>query len=151
MKKGTQLLEIYALEIQMYTAQKNNKKLKVSAWNIALLYKWIVSMIRMSCYEFHSLPLCHCKGNIVFIRGLSIVVSSSMLAFWLFEHTGDLVWVTCWLLIFLLLVGIVWTVFTHQVGHSTSTHYGCDTRCVWETCVFCNVVYCQISSGLVYQ
>lgn len=31
LKKGTQLLEIYALEIQMYTAQKNNKKLKVSA------------------------------------------------------------------------------------------------------------------------
>jgi len=31
MKKGTQLLEIYALEIQMYTAQKNNKKLKVAA------------------------------------------------------------------------------------------------------------------------
>lgn len=29
MKKGTQLLEIYALEIQMYTEQKNNKKLKV--------------------------------------------------------------------------------------------------------------------------
>jgi len=28
MRKGTQLLEIYALEIQMYTAQKNNKKLK---------------------------------------------------------------------------------------------------------------------------
>jgi len=27
------LLEIYALEIQMYTAQKNNKKLKVSIWN----------------------------------------------------------------------------------------------------------------------
>lgn len=28
LKKGTQLLEIYALEIQMYTAQKNYKKLK---------------------------------------------------------------------------------------------------------------------------
>ncbi|RWS28787.1 COP9 signalosome complex subunit 2-like protein [Leptotrombidium deliense] len=28
LKKGTQLLEIYALEIQMCTAQKNNKKLK---------------------------------------------------------------------------------------------------------------------------
>ena len=28
MKKGTQLLEIYAIEIQMYTEQKNNKKLK---------------------------------------------------------------------------------------------------------------------------
>ena len=25
---GTQLLEVYALEIQMYTEQKNNKKLK---------------------------------------------------------------------------------------------------------------------------
>ncbi|CDW52331.1 PCI domain containing protein [Trichuris trichiura] len=30
LRKGTQLLEIYALEIQMYTEQKNNKKLKVS-------------------------------------------------------------------------------------------------------------------------
>lgn len=29
LKKGTQLLEVYALEIQMYTSQKNNKKLKV--------------------------------------------------------------------------------------------------------------------------
>lgn len=29
-KNGTQLLEIYALEIQYYTATKNNKKLKVS-------------------------------------------------------------------------------------------------------------------------
>lgn len=27
--KGTQLLEVYALEIQMYTAQKDTKKLKV--------------------------------------------------------------------------------------------------------------------------
>ena len=29
-RKGTQLLEVYALEIQMYTSQKNNKRLKVS-------------------------------------------------------------------------------------------------------------------------
>ena len=29
LKKGTQLLEVYALEIQMYTAQKNHKKQKV--------------------------------------------------------------------------------------------------------------------------
>jgi hypothetical protein len=28
-KKGTQLLEVYAIEIQMYTEMKNNKKLKV--------------------------------------------------------------------------------------------------------------------------
>lgn len=34
LKKGTQLLEIYALEIQMYTAQKNNKKLKVNFLSI---------------------------------------------------------------------------------------------------------------------
>ena len=27
-RKGTQLLEAYAIEIQMYTEQKNNKKLK---------------------------------------------------------------------------------------------------------------------------
>ena len=27
-KKGTQLLEVYTLEIQMYTEQKNSKKLK---------------------------------------------------------------------------------------------------------------------------
>jgi COP9 signalosome complex subunit 2 len=30
-KKGTQLLEVYSLEIQMYTALKNDKKLKVIA------------------------------------------------------------------------------------------------------------------------
>ena len=29
MKKGTQLLEVYALEIQMHTDLKNNKQLKV--------------------------------------------------------------------------------------------------------------------------
>ena len=31
-KKGTQLLEVYAIEIQMYTETKNNKKLKVSIY-----------------------------------------------------------------------------------------------------------------------
>ncbi len=31
LKKGTQLLEIYALEIQMYTSQKNHKKQKVNS------------------------------------------------------------------------------------------------------------------------
>ena len=47
MKKGTQLLEIYALEIQMYTTQKNNKKLKVvmlcfcGDFNFALLIFFI--------------------------------------------------------------------------------------------------------------
>lgn len=38
LKKGTQLLEIYALEIQMYTAQKNNKKLKVNCLYLSLLF-----------------------------------------------------------------------------------------------------------------
>lgn len=38
LKKGTQLLEIYALEIQMYTEQKNNKKLKVNPSLPQLIY-----------------------------------------------------------------------------------------------------------------
>ena len=37
-KKGTQLLEVYALEIQMHTATKNNKKLK-SLYSKALQIK----------------------------------------------------------------------------------------------------------------
>lgn len=36
-KKGSQLLEVYAIEIQMYTETKNNKKLKVWILNFALL------------------------------------------------------------------------------------------------------------------
>ena len=32
-KKGSQLLEVYAIEIQMYTETKNNKKLKVTTVN----------------------------------------------------------------------------------------------------------------------
>ena len=35
LRKGTQLLEIYALEIQIYTEQKNNKKLKVRSMHAA--------------------------------------------------------------------------------------------------------------------
>jgi hypothetical protein len=33
-QKGTQLLEIYALEIQMHNETKNYKKLKVGVWSI---------------------------------------------------------------------------------------------------------------------
>ena len=32
-QKGTQLLEIYALEIQMHNETRNYKKLKVSVWS----------------------------------------------------------------------------------------------------------------------
>ena len=42
LKKGTQLLEIYALEIQMYTAQKNNKKLKVDFIDYMLMQLFIL-------------------------------------------------------------------------------------------------------------
>lgn len=35
-QKGTQLLEIYALEIQMYNETKNHKKLKASSLNLNL-------------------------------------------------------------------------------------------------------------------
>ena len=47
LKKGTQLLEIYALEIQMYTSQKNNKKLKVrmSCFFYLLIIYWTVFKI----------------------------------------------------------------------------------------------------------
>ena len=34
-QKGTQLLEIYALEIQMYNETKNHKKLKVTTFLLA--------------------------------------------------------------------------------------------------------------------
>lgn len=36
-KKGSQLLEVYAIEIQMYTETKNNKKLKVCILHFVLL------------------------------------------------------------------------------------------------------------------
>ncbi|XP_022890689.1 COP9 signalosome complex subunit 2-like [Olea europaea var. sylvestris] len=36
-KKGTQLLEVYAIEIQMYTETKNNKKLKVYQFTCCLV------------------------------------------------------------------------------------------------------------------
>ena len=51
MKKGTQLLEIYALEIQMYTAQKNNKKLKVlltSGGSILITFMATIEMLTTS-------------------------------------------------------------------------------------------------------
>ncbi len=38
-QKGTQLLEIYALEIQMHNEMKNYKKLKVSLWS-TLTQRW---------------------------------------------------------------------------------------------------------------
>lgn len=48
LKKGTQLLEIYALEIQMYTAQKNNKKLKV--WYYEHLFRALESIILSAAF-----------------------------------------------------------------------------------------------------
>lgn len=57
LKKGTQLLEIYALEIQMYTAQKNNKKLKAlyeQSLHIksAIPHPLIMGVIRGECDGF---------------------------------------------------------------------------------------------------
>ena len=58
LKKGTQLLEIYALEIQMYTAQKNNKKLKTlyeQSLHIksAIPHPLIMGVIRGGCPQSH--------------------------------------------------------------------------------------------------
>ena len=47
-KKGTQLLEVYAIEIQMYTETKNNKKLKVNVCifaSVSLGYGFLMSNI----------------------------------------------------------------------------------------------------------
>jgi len=42
-KKGTQLLEVYAIEIQMYTETKNNKKLKVPISSVNVFYVFLVT------------------------------------------------------------------------------------------------------------
>lgn len=63
-KKGTQLLEVYAIEIQMYTETKNNKKLKVCmsvhcalvGFGYGILVK-VSSNVRIAivvCYNFLS-------------------------------------------------------------------------------------------------
>lgn len=65
-KKGTQLLEVYAIEIQMYTETKNNKKLKVGS--LAAYCFWIV--------------LCCCKQPIrlhAVLHFLHGVASSSLI------------------------------------------------------------------------
>ena len=66
MKKGTQLLEIYALEIQMYTAQKNNKKLKVlltSGGSILITFMATIEMLTTSAdiqnKTLKSIKWCH--------------------------------------------------------------------------------------------
>lgn len=43
-QRGTQLLEIYALEIQMYNETRNHKKLKVIQFSplISWLYKYVI-------------------------------------------------------------------------------------------------------------
>jgi COP9 signalosome complex subunit 2 len=43
-KKGTQLLEIYSLEIQLYTALKNDKKLKVSSRLYIYIYTFQIKI-----------------------------------------------------------------------------------------------------------
>jgi len=57
-KKGTQLLEIYAIEVQMYTEQKNNKKLKelyhqALAIKSAIPHPRILGVIRESGGKMH--------------------------------------------------------------------------------------------------
>ena len=59
-KKGTQLLEVYAIEIQMYTETKNNKKLKVRvSWMFVsiLICKSFFSVILYISivFKFHEL------------------------------------------------------------------------------------------------
>ncbi|KAE9462055.1 hypothetical protein C3L33_06011, partial [Rhododendron williamsianum] len=50
-KKGTQLLEVYAIEIQMYTETKNNKKLKARITNIEELTDLGVNDVMQQLYQ----------------------------------------------------------------------------------------------------
>lgn len=61
MKKGTQLLEIYALEIQMYTSQKNNKKLKVCRF-VKLNLENVLIYVIIRCAVFLYVPEVHIYG-----------------------------------------------------------------------------------------
>lgn len=66
-KKGTQLLEVYAIEIQMYTETKNNKKLKVCmsvhcapvyfGYGILVKVNLNVRIAFVVCYNFLSIQL----------------------------------------------------------------------------------------------
>lgn len=62
--QGTQLLEIYALEIQMYTARKNNKELKKlyeASLQIksAIAHPLIMGVIRECGGSYPSVPIAH--------------------------------------------------------------------------------------------
>lgn len=68
LKKGTQLLEIYALEIQMYTVQKNNKKLKAlyeQSLQIksAIPHPLIMGVIRGKCRLGNLALVCQTNQN----------------------------------------------------------------------------------------
>ncbi|KAL6563733.1 COP9/signalosome complex subunit Csn2 [Orobanche gracilis] len=52
-KKGTQLLEVYAIEIQMYTETKNNKKLKALTVKSAIPHPRIMGIIRECGGKMH--------------------------------------------------------------------------------------------------
>lgn len=64
LKKGTQLLEIYALEIQMYTVQKNNKKLKA-------LYE---QSLHIKSAIPHPLIMGVIRGNILFYSIIKMMI-----------------------------------------------------------------------------
>jgi len=57
-KKGTQLLEVYAIEIQMYTETKNNKKLKVC---VLKFYLAIFIFIFFFWLVFREVMCLHCS------------------------------------------------------------------------------------------
>lgn len=52
-KKGTQLLEVYAIEIQMYTETKNNKKLKVMIRTFMTLFYIILVWLQLGQFLWY--------------------------------------------------------------------------------------------------
>ena len=76
MKKGTQLLEVYALEIQMYTEQKDNKKLKAlyeQSLRIksAIPHPLIMGIIRGVCVCVHAW-MCVLSLSIIYISSIHL-------------------------------------------------------------------------------
>lgn len=73
LKKGTQLLEIYAIEIQMYTEQRNNKKLKqlyqkALAIKSAIPHPRIMGIIRECGGKMHMHDMQWAEANSAFFE-----------------------------------------------------------------------------------
>lgn len=72
-KKGSQLLEVYAIEIQMYTETKNNKKLKVRislrcmCIHICNAWQYFLSCARFKIFQMLGCALVLCRCCVIYV------------------------------------------------------------------------------------